>query len=97
MKKICSFSDDNNYNLRSGTHPSRRILHTTHYGTEPIKDLGAKIWELVPQNIKEANSLFSFKIKVEKWIPKKCRCRLCKTTYIGQGGFVQFFAKPFNA
>ena len=29
-----SFSDNNNYNLCSGTHLSRPILHTTHYGTE---------------------------------------------------------------
>ena len=33
MKEIFNFSDDNNYNLRSGTHLSRPIVHTAHCGT----------------------------------------------------------------
>ena len=87
MKKIFNFSDNNNYNLRSGNHLSRTIMHIAHYGKESIKNLRAKIWELVPQNIKEANTLPSFKIKVKKWIPQNCSCRLCKT-YIAQVGFI---------
>ena len=87
MKEIFDFSDNNSYNLRSGTHLSRPIVHTTHYGAESIINLGAKIWELVQQNIKEASSLSSFKNKVKKWIPQNCPCRLCKT-YIAQGGFI---------
>ena len=54
-----------NYNLSSGTHLSRLIVHTTHYGTETM--------ELVPQSIKEAKSLSSFKDKVKKWILKTAR------------------------
>ena len=64
MKEIFSFSNSNNYNLKSGTHLSRLIFHAMHNGTESITNLGSKIWELVPQNIKEANSLSSFKNKV---------------------------------
>ena len=63
MKEIFKFSENNNYNLRSGTHLIRPTVHTTHYGTESITNQGAKIWELVPQNIKEASSLSSFKNK----------------------------------
>ena len=53
-KERKNFNDNNNYNLRSGSHLSRPILHTTHYGTESITNLGAKTWELAPQNIKVA-------------------------------------------
>ena len=60
MKAIFSFSDNNKYNLRSGTHQSRPILHTRDYRTESIINLGSNIWGLVPQNIKEANTLSSF-------------------------------------
>ena len=81
MKEMLSVSDNKNYNLRSGTHLSRTVLHTTHYGS--IKNLGTKIWRLVRQNSKEANSLSSFINKVKKWITKKCPYRLCKT-YIAQ-------------
>ena len=61
MKKIFNFSDNNNYNLRSGTHLSTPIVHTTHHANH-----GVKMWELVPQNIEEASSLCSFKNKVKK-------------------------------
>ena len=73
MKEFFNFSDNSNYNLRSGTHLSRPILHTTDCRTESITNLRAKIWELVPRNIKEANSLSSFKNKVKEWIPKNAR------------------------
>ena len=86
MKEIFNFSD-NNYNLRSGTHLNRPTVHTIHFGTEFITNLGAKMWELVPQKIKEASSLSSFKNKVKKWIPQNCPCRLCKI-YIVQVGFI---------
>ena len=74
-----SFSGNNKYNLRKGIHLSRPIFHMTHYRTESITNLGAKIWQLVPQNIKEANPLSSFKSKVEKWNTKKLPGRLCET------------------
>ena len=88
MKEIFNFSDNNNCNLRSGTHLSRPIVHTAHYGTtKSIANLEAKIWKLVPQNVKEENSFSSFRHKVQKWIPKNYPCRLRKT-YIAQIGFI---------
>ena len=54
-------------------------MHTTHDGTESITNLGAKIWELVPQNIKVASFLSNFKNKVKKGIPQNCPCCCCKT------------------
>ena len=87
MKEIFNFSDNNNYNLSNVTRLSRPIEHTTHYGTESITNLGAKIYELVPQNIKEEKSLSSFKKKIKKWIPQNCPCRICKT-YITQVEFI---------
>ena len=52
IKESFNFCDKNNYNLRSGTPLSRSVAHTTHYGTEYITNLGEKLWELAPQNIK---------------------------------------------
>ena len=76
IKAIFSFSDDNNYhNLRKDNHLSWPISHTTHYGTESIINLGAKIWELVPQNIKESDSHSCFRNKMKNswnlWKTKK--------------------------
>ena len=53
LKEIFSISDNKKYNLRSGTDLSRPILHITDYRTEPITNLGAKIWELVSQILKK--------------------------------------------
>ena len=61
----------NKYNLRSATDLSRSILHIALYGTESITNLVTKIWQLVSQNIKEANYLSGFNCKVKKWILKK--------------------------
>ena len=76
MKEIFSFSGNNNYNLRSGTRLTRPSLHMTHHRTVSITNLGANIWELVTQNIKETI-----------WIPKKCLFHFCKTI-ITQAGFL---------
>ena len=90
MKQILSFRDINSHNLRSGTYLSRPIFHTTHYRTESITNLGANVWELVPQNIKVANFLSSFKNKIKTQIPNNCPCRHCKI-HIAQVGFIQIF------
>ena len=94
MKEIFIFSDNNNHNLRSGTHLSRSIVHTTHYGTESITNLGAKIWELMPQNIKEENSLSSFKNKVKKWITKKLLLSSLEDIYSPSWIYLSFLLNP---
>ena len=87
MKEIFIFHENPTYNLRSGNHLTRRNIRTTHYGIETISNLGAKIWDLLPEEIKNASSLSVFKTKIKKWIPKKCPCKLCQT-YIKYIGFI---------
>ena len=49
--------------------------------------LGPKIWDLLPENFKNIDSLENFKILNNKWKPKNCPCRLCKV-YIKNVGFL---------
>ena len=49
--------------------------------------MAQKTWDMVPQSIKQAPSLNDFKLKIKKWLPAKCTCRLCKT-YVDGIGFV---------
>ena len=49
--------------------------------------LAPKIWELVPDSVKEVKTISIFKNKIKAWTNDKCPCRLCKN-YIGQVGFV---------
>ena len=61
---------------------------TVSYGTETISHLAPKIWEQVPDEIKNSNSLNTFKRKIKLWIPSSCPCRICKI-YIQNLGFLE--------
>ena len=53
MNEIFTFVENNTYNLRSGMHLSRVNVHSRQYGTESIGNLGVKIWNLVPVDMKD--------------------------------------------
>ena len=86
MKEILVFHEIPTKHLRSGNHLTQRNILTRHYGIETISNLGAKIWDLLPEETKNASSLSVFKTKIKKSIPKKCLCKLCQT-YIKNIGF----------
>ena len=56
------------------------ILYTVSF-------LAPKIWDILPKDMKDSESLDIFKRKIKKWIPSECPCRLCKT-YVPQVGFI---------
>ena len=62
-----------------------RNVRTVRYGTETLAHLGPKIWAIIPNDIKEANSLKIFKSRIKLWNPSKCPCRLCRTYVCGVG------------
>ena len=78
MKEVFIFQENENYNLRSGTHLMNRNIHTVHFGTDTITNLGPKIWKLVPDEIKNVSSLLVFKSRIKTWTTDNCPCRLCK-------------------
>ena len=49
--------------------------------------LAPKIWDILPKEIKNSESLDILKRKINKWIPWECLRKLCKT-YIPQVGFI---------
>ena len=67
-----------------------RNIHTAHFGTDTITNLGPKIWKLVPDEIKNASSLLAFKSRIKTWTPDNCPCRLCKT-FVRNLGFIEVF------
>ena len=75
------------YNLRNNSSFSIRQVHSVYHGTESLSFLGPKIWELVPEDIKNSESYEIFKRKVKSWVPTKCPCRLCRI-YIQNVGFI---------
>ena len=76
--------------IKESKYPSKCIfqtnnIRTTKYGLESLKYLGPKIWELIPEEIKNISSLELFKRKIKEWCPKNCPCKLCKLYVQGVG------------
>ena len=74
------------YNLRSNGL-SRPIPKSTSNGLETIKYTGSKLWELLPNEIKQLSSIREFKGYINTWVTDKCSCRICKT-YIPNLGYL---------
>ena len=78
---------DIKYNLRSQTDLKTSGTSTVHKGTESLRSLGPKVWNLIPEEIKESESLDIFFSKIKKWIPSNYPCKLCKI-YVKDLGFI---------
>ena len=61
--------------------------NSVYFGSEILSSLVPKIWDLVPDNSKNENSLEKFKNRIKIWTTDKCPRRICKV-YIGQLGFI---------
>ena len=48
------------YNLRKNSSFYVRKVHSVYHGTESLSSLSSKIWELVPEDIKQQKSLNIF-------------------------------------
>ena len=54
------------YDLRNNNSFKRRRVKSVWHGTESVSYLGPKIWDLVPNEIKESESLNGFKFKIKR-------------------------------
>ena len=80
--------NDNPYSLRNDmAFFKSRNVHTVRYGIETASFVGPRIWNSLPQEIKESTSLQIFKSKIKSWTPKNCPCKLCKN-YIQHLGYL---------
>ena len=87
VKGLFQFKTEIPYNLRQRSQFHILHVRTVLSGTESIKFLGPKIWELVPDEMKELESLWEFKRPMKLWKPTSCPCRLYKQ-YFYRIGFI---------
>ena len=64
MKEIFVFQENETYNLKSGNHLARKNIRTAKYGIESVSDFEAKLWNLLPRDIKNISSFTVFKNKI---------------------------------
>ena len=79
-------------NVSSNTRSNSRFYNhynpkTVNYGLETLRSIGPKIWNMIPENIRNAASIKYFKAQIKKWVPLNCPCRLCKS-YIPSLGYL---------
>ena len=86
MEEIFAFKNVD-YDLRNNTSLKIGNLKTVYYGTESLINLGAKIWNLLPNEYKELKPLSTSKSRISNWVTYECPCRMCKN-YVAKIGFI---------
>ena len=88
------FRDNKNLGSVSSGTPSHSCFYNhvnpknVNTGLQRLRCIGPKIWDLVPQDVKDADSLPIFKNKIRHWKPPlKSPCRLC-LEFIPNLGFI---------
>ena len=56
-------------------------------GLETLRCFGPKVWDMIPIELRNMDSLLLFKTKIKNWIPSNCPCRLCKC-FVPQLGYL---------
>ena len=87
MNDLFERKDPNGKNLRTQGDYRIPAINTVSFGENSLRYLGPKIWEKVPEYMRELESLEKFKTVIKTWVPQECPCRLCKK-YIEGIGFV---------
>ena len=87
VTELFEHRDKQHYNLRNNAEFTIPAIRTVYHGSESISFLGPKIWNILPDRLKNANSLQLFKSEIKKWKPDNCPCRLCKNC-IQNVGFI---------
>ena len=64
------------YNFRLQTDFQLGSVKTANCGLRALKYLGPKIWNIVPFEIKNSETLAQFKMKIKSWKPSPCACNL---------------------
>ena len=68
------------YSLRRGSDAQLPKVRTTSFGVQSIAYLGNKLWQTLPQEIKQANSLSIFK--------KQIRCGMVENATVGFAKYI---------
>ena len=87
MSNMFKLKAENSYNLGQVSEFSRPMVKSVYHGTESISYLGPKIWDILPEKLKNIDNLEHFKKEIKTWKPDNCPCRLCKV-YIESVGFL---------
>ena len=78
------------YNLKSQIDFTRPNVNSAHFGIIFLRYKAAKLWDIVPNDMKNVNDIETFKSNVRRWEQVNCHCKLC-LDYISCVGYVDTF------
>ena len=78
---------NNTYNVRNFQEFETERKRTEYFALEVISYRSPQLWSLLPEHIRQLNSLHQFKRSARQWIWNTCPCRLCKV-YLQNVGFL---------
>ena len=78
FKELILPNKKHRYELRKNPDFAVPSVESVHKGLESLSELGAKISELLPLDIKETETFSQLKAKIKKRKSQNCRCHLCK-------------------
>ena len=87
MQEVFRVKEQGNHNLRNQADFVITQVKSVNYGLESIRVLGPKIWESLPNSLKNKDSVGSFETFIKRWKPKSSPCRICKT-YLQNIGYL---------
>ena len=87
MQEVFLIKDPWHYFLRNQRDFVIPTVKSVNYGLESIRFLGPTIWERLLNNLKNKESIESFKMAIKEWKPQSCPCCLCKT-YLQNIGYL---------
>ena len=87
VNELFQFREQLPYELRQTSQFQIPWVHSVFSGTESLKFLWPKVWALVPDEMKQLESLGEFRNAIKQWKPTSYPCRLCKR-YTHRTGFL---------
>ena len=87
MQDILEKRENVDYMLRFQTDFIFPGVSTTYFGSHLLRYFSSKIWNVIPDEIKNYLSLDEFKIKRRQLETSGCHCKLCRS-YIQHVGYV---------
>ena len=64
------------YNLSSQIDFTRPNVNSEHFVVSSPRYMAAKVWDTVPNDMKNVNEIETFKNKIRKCKPVNCHCKL---------------------
>ena len=80
INEVFKLREETHYHLRHTTEFLVDPIHSVFNGSESALHLGPKLWEQIPTEIKNKDSLVWFKKEIKKWKSLNSPSRICKTS-----------------